>query len=341
MKSIIKIVALLTIATMLIFSSCKKTPEKTYKVAMLAHGNTFDDMSFLQNCKEGIERAKNEFNLIVEYNIDNSDNKYQERIDSFGEMEYDIIIAIGYMWDDAVINSAKKYDKSYYILVDSELSEIQINAKSIIFNVDEAAFPLGFLAAWWADTHDTNNPKLGNVGAIQIPQIKQFIEPYINGVNRYNQQYVRNVETATVFTGDFLDAQLGKHLADSLIDSGADIIFGVGSEAGDGALLAASENGKWCIGVDSDQYYSYPEVANAIISSAMKGLGNSIFNVVKSTIEGSSNGSGVYNGNLANDGVGVAPYHDYDVLIADSIKNEIETIKAGIIDGSINTGWPN
>ena len=50
-------------------------------------------------------------------------------------------------------------------------------------------------------------------------------------------------------------------------------------------------------------------------------------------------GGGVYIGKLANEGVGLAPYHDYENQIPDSIKLEIENIKAGIIDGSISTGW--
>jgi len=339
MNSIIKNTILLSIAIMVIFASCKKTSHKEYKVAMLAHGTTFDDLSFLQSCKDGIERAKIDFNLIVEYNIDNSDNNYQERLDGFGEMEYDLIIAIGYMWNDAVINSSKRYTKSRFVLIDSELSEPQENAISVIFDVDEAAFPIGYLAAWWADTYDNSDPKLGNIGAMSIPQIRQFIEPYNKGAMRYNSQYDRFVDTTTVFVGDFFNPQLANHLTDSLINTGADIIFGVGSESGDAALLAANESGKWCIGVDSDQYYSFPEVSSSILTSAMKGLDNAIYDVIESFTRNNFNGGGIFTGNLTNNGVKIAPYHDYNEQIPDSIKIEIETIKAGIIDGSIHTGW--
>jgi hypothetical protein len=34
------------------------------------------------------------------------------------------------------------------------------------------------------------------------------------------------------------------------------------------------------------------------------------------------------------------PFHDFDSQIPDSVKNELSLIKAGIINGSIKTGWP-
>lgn len=315
------------------------TPQQTNRVAMLADGNTFDDLSFLQSCKEGMEKAKDDFNLYVEYNIDTATNKYQERIDAYGNQNFDLIIAIGFMWDEAVVNAAKKYPNSKFIIVDTELSESQINAISILFDVDEAAYPLGFLSAWWADANDNFDPKLGYVGALEISQIRQFIEPFSNGAERYNEQYGKTVETAGVYAGDFFNLDLGKHLADSLITTGAEVIFGVGSETGNGALLEAKELGRLCIGVDVDQYYSFPEVSSSLLSCAMKGLDNAIFEVVKSFAEDNFVGARIYNGKLANEGVGTAPYHDFESVIPDSIKTEIESIKEGIIEGSISTGW--
>lgn len=341
MKKNSKIILLLSILSLVLISSCndKDTPQRIYRVAMLAQGNTFDDLSFLQSCKEGMENAKSDFDLDVEYNIDNSTDKYQERIETYGNSNFDLIIAIGFMWNDAIVEAAMKYPNSKFIIVDTELSESQNNAVSILFDVDEAAFPLGFLSAWWADANDNSDPKLGYVGALEIPQIRQFIEPFSNGADRYNQQYGKSVETIGVYAGDFFNQDLGIHLADSLIAEGADVIFGVGSETGNGSLLSAMENGKTGIGVDVDQYYSFPEVSTSLLSSAMKGLDKAIYEVVKSFVVNNFNGGSIYNGKLSNEGVGTAPYHDYENVIPDSIKTEIENIKAGIIDGSISTGW--
>jgi basic membrane protein A len=343
MEKISKIVFLNAILIVIMITSCKKgdenNQEQQINVAMLAVGNTFDDLGFLQSCKDGMVKAKNDFNLKVEYSIDTTGNKYQEKIDAFGFQDFDLIIAVGFMWNDAVIKAAKKYPNSKFVIVDTELSEHQNNVVSIIFDIDEAAYPLGFLSAWWADSHDNNDPKLGYVGALLIPQIRQFIEPFINGVKRYNQQYGKNIVVLGNYAGDLFNLELGKHISDSLITIGADVIFGVGGETGDGSLLMAKEHKKWGIGVNVDQYYSFPEVSDILLSSAMKGLDNAIYKVVKSFVDDTFIGGSVYKGKLANDGVGIAPYHLYESQIPESIKNEIESIKAGIIKGSIDTGW--
>lgn len=333
---------LLLPAILLFNTSCNKnvnSPQQATWVAMLAEGITFDDLAFLQSCKTGLEQAKTDFSIECEYNIDTTTNNYRERLEKFGDLNFDLIIAIGYMWNDAVVQAAKKYPETGFVLVDAELSEPQANTMSILFDVDEAAYPLGFLSAWWAYSHDTENPAVGFVGALEIQQIRQFTEPYLNGVDRYNQEYGKMVAHYGDYAGTFIDPRLGGQLADSLISLGADVMFGVGGQTGNGALLKAKERGKWGIGVDVDQSISFPEVSDILISSAMKGLDNAIYAVVKSYVENKYTGGSVYTGNLANEGVDLAPYHDYESQIPDSVKLAIENIKAGIMDGSISTGW--
>ena len=43
-------------------------------------------------------------------------------------------------------------------------------------------------------------------------------------------------------------------------------------------------------------------------------------------------------GTLANEGVGLAPFHDFEDAVPADLKAELEEIKAGIIDGSIKVG---
>jgi basic membrane protein A len=332
----------LLIGALWFLTSCKKKenqPQQKIRVAMLAQGITFDDLAFLQSCKTGLEKAKTDFSIGCEYNIDTTTNHYQERLEYYAEQNFDLIIAVGFMWHDAVVAATNNYPGTRFVLVDAQLAESHANAVSILFDVDEVAYPLGFLSAWWANSRNHLNPAVGYVGALMIPQIRQFILPYLNGVERFNQEYGKSVAFHGVYAGSFIDAGLGGQLADSLITLGADVIFGVGGQTGNGALFKAKERGKQGIGVDVDQFISFPEVSDILISSAMKSLDNAIYAVVKSFVGGSFNGGGIYTGNLENLGVQLAPYHDYDSQIPDSVKRSIEKIKAGIINGTISTGW--
>ena len=339
-----RIVTLLLLpALLLLFTACKKDeplPGEGMRVVMLAYGSTFDDHAFLQSCKSGLEQARKDLGIAAAYDIDTTTDQYILRLEKYASEGYQMIIAVGYMWDEAIGATAKKYPGTRFVMVDAALSQPLDNTLSVLFDVDEVTFPLGFLAAWWADAHDPGDPATGYVSAVDIPQIRQFSVPFQKGTERFNQQYGRQVTVHGVYAGSFIDQAKGAYLSDSLFGIGADVMFGVGGLTGNGALYKARELGKQAIGVDVDQYHSMPDVAGALLSSAMKNLDRAIYAVVKTHIDGTFNGGGTYTGNLANQGVQMAPYHDYEALIPDSVKTAIAAIREGIINGSIHTGWP-
>ncbi len=60
-----------------------------------------------------------------------------------------------------------------------------------------------------------------------------------------------------------------------------------------------------------DQYDTYPEVKEALISSAMKNVDVAVYYYLKTVAEGSVK-AGISTGTLQNGGVGPAPFHDWD-----------------------------
>ena len=139
-----------------------------------------------------------------------------------------------------------------FAIIDYEFEEPLENIQSIIFETDEAAFPLGFLAAFWADLQDAIEPKIGYIGGMDIPPVNQFIVGYLNGKNYFNEKDNKNLAEDGTYANSFYDEELGFDLADSLIINGVDVIFPVAGQTGNGVLLAAKENEKLGIGVDDD-----------------------------------------------------------------------------------------
>jgi basic membrane protein A len=90
--------------------------------------------------------------------------------------------------------------------------------------------------------------------------------------------------------------------------------------------------------VDVDQYYTYPEVKSALISSAQKNMDVAAGGAVKDFAAGKLQ-SGIVLATLANGGVGLAPYHDWDSKIPQDCKDKVDAAKKGLIDGSITTGY--
>ena len=56
---------------------------------------------------------------------------------------------------------------------------------------------------------------------------------------------------------------------------------------------------------------------------------------IKDGLDGTFKG-GIYSGTLQNDGVGIAPFHDFDSKVSADVKSQLDTIKQGIEDGSIS-----
>ena len=242
-----------------------------------------------------------------------------------------LVFTVGFLLNDGTAKMAPLYPDVKFAGVDQWYDPPIANATAITFNVDEAAFPIGYLAAGWAVLKDAADPQIGYVGGMQIPPVEQFIVAYEAGANYYNEQKGADVKVKGVYVGDFEAPDDGKIQGNSLIDEGVDVIFGCGGKTGNGGIAAAKERGKWGIGVDVDQYFTLPNEKDILITSVMKRLDNAVFAVVESALNDEFPGGGVYVGTLENGGVGLAPYHDFESVVPAELAAAIETIKAQII----------
>jgi basic membrane protein A len=283
--------------------------------------------------------AQEELGVEAQFIQSDAQADYEKNITEFAEQDYDLIVTVGFLLGDGTAKMAAEYPDINFAIVDFAYDPGIPNVAGIVFNTDEAAFPIGYLAAAWADMQDPEDPAVGHVSGMQIPTVEIFVAGYEGGVNYYNEQKGKNVRFDGVYVGDFMAQDQGKIVGNSLIDEGADVIFGIGGNTGNGGISAAKERGKWGIGVDVDQYYTLPNEADILLTSTMKRLDNAVFAVIESVINDTFPGGSVYVGTSENGGVGLAPYHDFEDQIPDELKQEIEAIIEGIKNGEIDTGW--
>jgi basic membrane protein A len=309
------------------------------KVGMVSDVGGIDDASFNQNTWDGLAKADEEMNVCSKFIESQAQADYEKNITEFAEQGYDLIITVGFLLGDATAKMAGEYPDVKLAIVDYAYDPGIENVQGIVFNTDEAAFPVGYLAAAWADLKDPDDPQVGYIGGMQIPPVEIFIVAYEAGVQYYNDQNGTNVQVKGVYVGDFEAPDQGKVQGNSLIDEGVDVIFGVGGKTGNGGLTAAKERGKWGIGVDVDQYYTLPNEKDILITSCMKRLDNAVYTVVEDTLADKFQGGGVYVGTLTNGGVGMAPFHDFEDEIPSEVKQALDAIQQGIIAGTIDTGW--
>jgi len=73
------------------------------------------------------------------------------------------------------------------------------------------------------------------------------------------------------------------------------------------------------------------------LASIMKNMDIAVFDASKAVQDGTFEG-GVYVGTLANGGVGISPFHNFDSKVPDSLKDELAKAKDAIIDGKLTVG---
>lgn len=307
------------------------TSDEVLCVGLVTDVGEVDDKSFNQSAWEGVSRAEAELGATVKY-VETKDAKdYASNIELFAEQGYDVIVTVGFALGQATLEEAQKYPDIQFIGVDQFQGEVVPNLTGLIFNEDKAGFLAGALAAQLTES--------GTVAAVLgtdlVPPVVAFKEGYEAGA-RYINPDINLISTYHPGGLDvaFTDPEWGATTARQAIDQGADVIFGAGGKTGNGALIeTAGTPGMYCIGVDSDQWETVPEAHSCLVSSAMKLITPGVFDLIQMAEQGSFPG-----GNFVGE-VGLAPYHDFESQVPQEIKDKIEEINTGLIDGSITTGY--
>jgi basic membrane protein A len=85
--------------------------------------------------------------------------------------------------------------------------------------------------------------------------------------------------------------------------------------------------------VDTDGYES-TEYGDLLLTSVVKGMDVSVTAAIEESVGGGFTNE-PYQGTLENDGVGLAPFHDFDSEIDQEVKDAIEDLKQQIVSGDI------
>jgi basic membrane protein A len=308
-----------------------------------------DDKGFNQKAFKGVTDAATELGVEAVVLESQAETDYATNIQSFIDQACGVIVTVGFLLGDATMEAANANPDVPFTIVDYAYGENEDGTPMItnnnvlgqIFNTDEAAFLAGYLAAGMS-----KSGTVGTFGGINIPPVTIFMDGFYQGVQKYNADNGAEVEVlgwdpATqkgLFTENFESLDDGRTFAQNLVDEGADIVMPVAGPVGLGSAALASELGTdklMIIGVDSDQYESDTANQGVYLTSVLKNMDVTTFNAIKAVVDGTFEG-GVTVGTLANEGVGLAPYHDFDGTVPADLKAQIDTIKAGIIDGSVS-----
>jgi basic membrane protein A len=298
----------------------------------------------------GLQRAAQELGVQVQHTQVNPGDDYPAKINELLTQNVKGVISVGFDLAQAAKAASEANPQIAFINVD--FPSQTANDLGLLFSTDQPSFMAGYLAAGM-----TRSGAVCTYGGQQTPPVLTFMVGFEHGVAYYNQDNGTNVQLlgwqtnaenpvggSGVFVGTFTDQNTGREIAAQFFNQGCDIIFPVAGETGLGSLTAAKERGLKAIGVDLDQAQTSPEYADVILTSVLKKIDVAVFEAVKLSETGQfkpneNHGNNII-GTLANDGVGLAPFYNFEAQIPPPVKNKLAEIQAQLIDGTLSTGWP-
>jgi basic membrane protein A and related proteins len=308
-----------------------------------------NDRAFNQAVFDGLTDAATKWGISVRDKVSQAPtpDEWTRHIRDFVKQKCGLIVTVGGHMANTTAAAAKRNPKQRFLITDASPAQGGDNVLSVVFRTDQAAFQAGYLAAQM-----TTTGKVATFGGIPIATVITFMNGFAAGILYYNRLHKRNVELlgwdprtqeGTFVSrnpgdfGVFSDRRAALRITADLISLGADIVMPVDGTAGeDGAGGAVRLVGRGLlIGVDTDQFFSKPRYADLWLTSVLKRYRRMVYLAMGDVVEGDFKG-GVLSGTLANDGVGLAPFHGLESRVPRSVQGKLREIRSGIVDGSIS-----
>jgi len=316
------------------------------KIALLING-TLGDKSFFDSAARGMEMVEEKLGLetkIVEMSYNASE--WEPTIDDISDLgEYDIIIVGTWQMVEILARIAPLYPDTTYIIFDTDMDfsggDIE-NVVAITYKQNEGSFLAGALAAMVSksDKFPYSNPDkklIGLLGGMDIPVINDFAVGYIEGAKYIDPE----MKVSITYVGAWNDPAKGKEFTLAMYRQGADVVFAVAGETGNGVLEAAKAMDRYSIGVDSDMQVYYEskdmEIVNHMLTSMLKNVDQSLLTAVEYYVNGTLPvGTNMALG-LEEGAVGLANNQYFEKLMNDypEVAEVLANLEKDIIDGKI------
>ena len=346
-SKLVAILAATTVAVSLTLVPAATAATKTKACLALDTGGV-DDKSFNAASWAGAKAAaKANKNVTVSYLPAASGADFAPNIKKFVDQKCNVIIGVGFAIGGAIIASAKANPKIKYAIVDDSGLEPNAdytaftaipNVKGLTFKTQESSFLAGYAAAAYSKTG-----VVATYGGAPYPTVTAFMDGFAQGVFYFNQVKKKGVRVLGwnrdtkngEFVGDFANTSKALQISKNFEQAGADVILPVAGGLGGSTAQNSMDSGKSVtIWVDTDGFVSANKYRSVLLTSVMKGLGESIQAVIGEVNKGKYTNK-AYVGTLANKGTRLAPFHDLDGYVSTALAAEIVAIEKKIISGAI------
>ena len=307
-----------------------------------------DDRSFNASAWAGVQAAMEAgFATEDSFFLESSDaSDWQPNIDQMVGQGCEHIVTVGFALGEVTAINAQAQPDIIWTMIDNVLTDADFaplnlpNVRELVYQTDQAAFVAGYLAAGVSTTGT-----LCTYGGANFPTVAIFMDGFTRGAAHYND--IKGTGVTVIgwsvddqdgqFTGSFTDMGLAGSTAESQFQEGCDISIPVGGAinlpAGD--AIIDLELDAALVGVDADAFFAMPATYQSLwLTTVEKAIAPLVTLSVKEQVDGTW-APGRFLGDLSNDGVGLAEFHDWDSRVSDELKAEVlqllEDIKNGVV----------
>jgi len=239
---IIKVLLVVLVLSLGVTSGIAKAPSD-YKMVLILPG-PINDQSWNAANYAGLLACNNTLGTKMEYveNVQASD--YESTFRNYGERGYDLVISAGTQFDEAANRVGPNYPKTTYCVFNGMIANPP-NICPVLPKEYEASFLAGLIAGY-----TTKTGKIGIAGGFPNKLMIRLLNTYEYGARIGSPR----VEVIRAYANSWSDVTLGKQMASSMIDKGADVLFFYANQVGLGAIQSCKEKDAKFIGFASDQY---------------------------------------------------------------------------------------
>lgn len=339
------IVAMVAATTLAGCGSNKDSDKKTasteckIKVGFVTDTGGIDDKSFNQGSWEGIQRFAKDNNIdekkCMKFLQSNGEADYEPNLSQMAEDKMDLVVAAGYLFNDAMDSVAKKYPDTNFFVIDTVVKDK--NVLSGVFAAEQSSYLVGVAAALQAKAEGGDT--VGFIGGEESELIQAFQAGFEQGAKSVD----KNIKVMIDYAGAFNKPDAGKTFADKQFNAGAKVIYHAAGGTGSGMISAAKERAEkgekvWAIGVDRDQYAdgNYKDKdgkeKSCILTSGLKRVDNATYDVSKMVLDKKFEGGKTISFDIKNDGVGIPSKNPN---LSDDIQKKLDEAVKNIKDGKI------
>lgn len=311
----------------------RTSPPKIVLVREIGEGT---EGSFNALAEEGLRDAEDDFDVEVRVMASSRPEQYADNLKNGVKSGGDMLFTVGEWMMVPTTRTAAENPDAIFAGIDQPYRTPGSNTVGLIFKEHEAAYLAGVVAGLSTldldlDRRINRKNVVGFIGGARVPLVERYEAGFTAGVMSVNP-------TATVlsaYTNSFEDEERGADICRTEIRRGADVILIAAGQSGLAVLDVAKDEGCLLIGVETDQSVTIPGASDVLLTSAMMRVDVVVYEAVERFLSGSLETGRNLEFGIAEDGVGLAPFHAFDDTISRSTIQAVRRAQGDIASGTV------